>query len=69
MNGEISIEQAEIAGGILSGMNRTFALEIKRAQVDFVLKGGATTVESKAEMRVIEAKGFDNIPIEENATV
>lgn len=60
MNDEIPLEKAEIAVSALAGMNRTYALEIKRAEVEHSLKGNMQT-----EIRTIEIKDFDNIPIEE----
>jgi hypothetical protein len=62
MNDEIPTEKAEIAVSALAGMNRTYALEIKRAEVEHSIKGGA-----QAEIRTIEIKDFDNIPIEEKS--
>lgn len=59
MNDEITPEKAEIAVSALAGMNRTYALEIKRAEVEHSLKGNMQT-----EIRTIEIKDFDNIPIE-----
>lgn len=34
MNDEISVEKAEQAGNALNGMNRAYALEIKRAELE-----------------------------------
>jgi hypothetical protein len=62
MNDEIEFEKAEVAVQALAGMNRTFALELKRAELEQILKGNMV----KTEIRVVETKGFDNIPIEEN---
>ena len=62
MNDEVSIEKAEVAVQALAGMNRTYALEIKRAELEHLLKGNST----KIEIRTIEIKNFDQIPIEEN---
>lgn len=61
MNDEITDAKAEIAVQALAGMNRTYALEIKRAEVENLLKGNS----EKTEIRTIEVKNFDNIPIEE----
>lgn len=47
MNGEIKPDKAEIAVDALSGMNRTFALEIKRAEI------------SREQLRTIELKNFE----------
>jgi hypothetical protein len=49
MNNEIKVDKAEAAVQALAGMNRTFALEIKRAEI------------AKTEIRVVEIKNFDNI--------
>ena len=61
MNDEITDAKAEIAVQALAGMNRTYALEIKRAEVEHELQGGSI----KTEIRIVETKNFDNIPIEE----
>lgn len=61
MNDEITDAKAEIAVSALAGMNRTYALEIKRAEVENLLKGNS----EKTEIRIIEVKNFDQIPIEE----
>lgn len=61
MNDEIADAKAEIAVQALAGMNRTYALEIKRAEVESLLKGNS----EKTEIRTIEVKNFDQIPIEE----
>jgi YesN/AraC family two-component response regulator len=61
MNDEITDAKAEIAVSALAGMNRTYALEIKRAEVENLLKGNS----EKTEIRTIEVKNFDQIPIEE----
>jgi hypothetical protein len=53
MNNEIEVDRAEVAGKALDGMNRSFALEIKRAEV------------SREDIRIIEVKNFNQIPIEE----
>jgi len=63
MNDEIKLDKAEIAVQALAGMNRTYALEIKRAEIEHELQGGSI----KTEIRVIETKNFDQIPIEEKA--
>lgn len=62
MNDEITDAKAEVAVQALAGMNRTYALEIKRAEVENMLKGNS----EKTEIRVVEVKNFDQIPIEEN---
>jgi len=62
MNDEIKLDKAEIAVQALAGMNRTYALEIKRAEVENMLKGHSS---SPVEMRIIETKNFDQIPIGE----
>jgi len=56
MNDEITLEKAEIGGFLLAGMNRTYALELKRAEVEHALKGNTVTT----EVRSLESKGFDN---------
>jgi hypothetical protein len=61
MNDEIKLDKAEIAVQALAGMNRTYALELKRAEIEHELQGNST----KTEIRIIEVKNFDNIPIEE----
>ncbi len=53
MNGEIEVDKAEVAGKALDGMNRAFALEIKRSEV------------SRESIRVLEIKNFDQIQVEE----
>ena len=62
MNDEIADAKAEVAVQALAGMNRTYALEIKRAEVEHELRGRS---ESNVELRIVETKNFDNIPIEE----
>jgi hypothetical protein len=62
MNDEITDAKAEVAVQALAGMNRTYALEIKRAEVENMLKGNS----EKTEIRIIEVKNFDNIPIDEH---
>lgn len=64
MNDEISDAKAEIAVSALAGMNRTYALELKRAEVEHELKGHS----QPTEIRIVELKNFDNIPIEEKAS-
>jgi hypothetical protein len=61
VNDEISIEKAEQANAALSNMNRTYALEIKRTELERQLKGASERV----EIRVVETKNFDQIPLEE----
>jgi len=56
MNDEISDAKAETAVQALAGMNRTFALEIKRAEVEHEITG-------KAEIRIVESKNFDAVLI------
>ena len=62
MNDEITVEKAEVAATLLGGMNRSYALEIKRAEVEHMIKGNS----EKTEMRIIEVKNFENIPLEED---
>jgi len=47
MDEEIDPTRAEVAIGALQGMNRTFALEVKRAEV------------THEAMRVVEIKNFE----------
>jgi len=61
MNDEIKLDKAEIAVQALAGMNRTYALELKRAEIEQLLSGNSV----KTKIRTIEVKNFDNIPIEE----
>jgi hypothetical protein len=63
MNDECDIAKAEQAAHALDGMNRTYALEIKRAEVENMLKGNS----EKTEIRVVETKNFDQIQIEDKA--
>jgi hypothetical protein len=53
MNDEIKTEKAEVAVTALAGMNRTFALEVKRSEV------------TGEALRIIETKNFDQISIKE----
>ena len=62
MSDEVTIEKAEQAAHTLDGMNRTYALEIKRAELEHSLAGNA----KKVELRIVEAKGFDSITLKEN---
>ena len=64
MNNEITETKAIAGGKLLAGMNHSYALEIKRAEVEHMLKGNS----AKIEIRIIEIKNFDNIPIEESKT-
>ena len=57
MSDEVTIEKAEQAAHCLDGMNRTAALEIKRAEVLHIIQGNT----KQTELRIIEAKNFDNI--------
>ena len=52
MDDEIEVAKAEQANAALCGMNRTQALEIKRAEV------------TGEVLRIIESKNFDQIPNE-----
>ena len=60
MNDECDVAKAEQAAHCLDGMNRTYALEIKRAEVENMLKGNS----EKVGIRIVEVKNFDNIPYE-----
>jgi short subunit fatty acids transporter len=55
MNDVIPLEKAEIAVQALSGMNKTYALEIKRAEVERIYAGEG----EKVEIRTIESKPFN----------
>ena len=48
MNDAISVEKAEQACNSLNGMNRAYALEIKRAEV-----------EKNAKVRIVESTNFE----------
>jgi len=61
MNDECDITKAEQAAHCLDGMNRTYALEIKRAEVENMLKGNS----ERTEIRIVETKNFEQIPIAE----
>lgn len=60
MNDEIPVDKAEQANAALSNMNRTYALEIKRTELEKTLKSAAEEV----KLRTIELKDFDEIPID-----
>ena len=62
MNDEMDVSKAEQASHCLDGMNRTYALELKRAEVESSVKGNTV----KTEIRIIETKNFDQLPIENN---
>ena len=62
MNDEIKLDKAEIAVQALAGMNRTYALELKRAEIEHEIQGNS----QRTEIRVIEIKNFDQVPLEEN---
>jgi hypothetical protein len=62
INEEVAVDRAEQANAALCTMNRAYALEVKRAEIERELKGMAERV----EVRIIETKNFDQIPIEEN---
>lgn len=47
-NGDITVEKAEAMTNALNGMNRTQALEIKRAEV------------TKSILRIVEGKNFED---------
>ena len=57
MSDEVPIDKAEQAAHCLDGMNRTAALEIKRAEVLHTIQGNST----QTELRIIETKNFDSI--------
>ena len=60
MNDEIPLAKAEIAEKALAGMNRTYALELKRAEVESELKVST----EHTRIRTLELKVFDEIPVE-----
>jgi hypothetical protein len=62
MNDEIDISKAEQANNALNGMNRTYALELKRSELEYQLKGNMV----KTEIRIIETKGFDQIAVDDD---
>lgn len=57
---DIPIERIEVGVKALSGMNTAYALELKRAEIEHMLEQAAL----KTQIRTIEVKAFDNIPIE-----
>ena len=60
MNDEIPLDKAEIAEKALSGMNRTYALELKRAEIENELKVST----ERTKIRTLELKEFAEIPVE-----
>lgn len=60
MNDEIDLEKAAMAEKALSGMNKTYALELKRAELENELK----ITSERIKVRTIELKEFDEIPID-----
>lgn len=54
MNDTIPLDKADVAVQALSGMNRTYALEIKRAEVEGLFAGAG----EKTEIRTVESKPF-----------
>lgn len=48
MDDEIGVPKAEVAVAALQGMNRTYAIEVKRAEIE------------SQPVRIIEIKNFDN---------
>lgn len=57
MNNEVELGKATIAEKALSGMNKTYALELKRAELENQLK----MTSERVRVRTIELKGFDEI--------
>jgi hypothetical protein len=55
MNDDITIDKAEQASHALDGMNRTYALELKRAEVEKEL----SRKEEPINVRVLESKNFE----------
>ena len=64
VNDEIAVDRAEQANAALATMNRAYALEVKRAEVEREIKG----VNERVEVRIIEVKNFDQIPLDEHKT-
>lgn len=64
MNDEIELEKAQVAEKALSGMNKTYALELKRAELENELK----ITSERIRVRTIELKEFDEIPIEKEGS-
>ena len=58
MNDEINLDKAEKAEKALSGMNRTYMLELKRAELEHELKGKI----ENTKIRTIELKDFAELP-------
>ena len=61
MNDEIEDVKAELAFKALSGMNKTYELEIKRSMLENMIKG---EMQPPVKMRTIELKDFDELPIQ-----
>ena len=60
MNEELPIGKAEVAGKLLDGMNRTYALELKRAELENQFRVNSLPV----GVRTLELKEFDELPID-----
>lgn len=58
MNDEVELDKATIAEKALSGMNKTYALELKRAELENQLKLNSERI----KVRTLELKDFDEIP-------
>lgn len=62
MNDEVELNKATIAEKALDGMNKTYALELKRAELENQLK----ITSERVRVRTIELKEFDDIPIDKD---
>lgn len=60
MNDEIALEKVDMAQKVLSGMNKTYALELQRAAIENELK----LASERVRVRTLELKNFDDLPIE-----
>ena len=59
MNEELPVEKAQVAGKLLDGMNKTYALELKRTELENQFKISSLPV----SVRTLELKEFDEIPV------
>lgn len=60
MNDEIPLEKGETAVKALDGMNRTYALELRRAEIESELKVSTERI----KIRTLELNEFAEIPTE-----
>jgi len=56
MNDEVDLDKAIVAEKMLSGMNKTYANELKRAEIEHALKMSSEHI----KVRTIELKEFDS---------